>query len=199
MAFRVRPAILSSVFLILLLAGCNPGQANTSQHSQTQILSSQPLGLHDWPAIKRGIAASLKLTASNEDALRLMTQLNSGPISYVLYNYPNHEGLAIATKKRDAITILEPMLPVYKKGAEMVSFNTITPGNPWDPNNGVIYGVVRNSYITGVQVQYRDATIVNQDVSHTRGFIMVRPNTDPRFVLVNAFGRGGLWWSRDLR
>jgi hypothetical protein len=132
--------------------------------------------------------------------LKLVQTAHTKKVSYVLYSMPNNDGLAIVSKQGPDVRVLN-RIPIVPGDPErkLVSYNTIVAGNPWDPDNGVLFGMVYNPYITHIEAFFRDTTKVKVDVTNPRGFIIVRPGTDTRFVHINALGNGGLWWTQDTR
>lgn len=197
---------LSLILLVLSLSvvtGCNnPKQAAPKAGGPAiqGVLGAGPISDLDIPEVQRQLAESMRLRPNNDRALRIVQTAHTKKVSYVLYSMPNNDGLAIVSKQGPDVRILN-RIPIIPGDPEkrLVSYNTIVAGNPWDPDNGVVFGMVYNSYITGIEAYFRDTTKVKVDVANQHGFIIVRPGTDTRFVQINAIGDGGLWWTEDTR
>lgn len=197
--------LFSAVVLGILIAltGCSPADQATPKEKKgpaTQSVGKGPISELDLPLVERQLLSEIRLASTKDRPLQIRQMAHSKRVSYVLYSLPNNDGLAVVTKQGPDIRILERY--AIRPGdpqSNLVSYATILPGNPWDPDNGVLFGRVYNPYVKSIEAFFRDTTKFRADVTDSRGFIIVRPGTDPRFVQINAIGDGGLWWTKDTR
>lgn len=186
---------------VFMLVGCVPQAAPKAGGPKIQgVLGEGPISDLDIPTLEQKLSADLTLPADKERPLKIAKTAHTKKVSYVLYKMLNNDGLAIVTKQGANVKILE-RIPILEgdPNRNLVTFNTIVAGNPWDPDNGVLFGTVHNQHIKQVEASFRDATKVTQDVSQSRGFIIIRPGTDTRFVQIRAYSEGGLFWTQDTR
>ncbi|MFC4769050.1 hypothetical protein [Effusibacillus consociatus] len=188
---------------LTVLAGCNnPKQAlpKVGGPAIQGVIGEGPISELDLPIVERQLLEGMKIRAAGERPLKIVQTAHTSRVSYVLYSMPNNDGLAVVSKQGPNVRILNriPIVP-GDPNKNLVSYNTIVAGNPWDPDNGVVFGIVYNPYIKTIEAFFRDTTKVKVDVTNPRGFIIIRPGADTRFVQINAIGDGGLWWTQDTR
>jgi hypothetical protein len=174
-------------------------QGGLPQPLQSPVLS--PLTRTDLPAFVTALRKTLPYTSDSFTQFRILTMRSTPHLSYILYHLPGHEGLSIACKEQNHIRIVQPLLPLKLTDNEndLVSFRAIPAGTLPENSYGVLYGIVNSPYITQIEARYRDSVVEHADVAHSRGFIFIRKDQDPRFVQINALGKGGLWWTKDTR
>ncbi|BCJ88065.1 LPS-assembly lipoprotein LptE [Effusibacillus dendaii] len=199
---RYVPSLLIGLAMVMLTGCGTPNQtAPKAKGLNIQAVGEQgPISDSDIPAVEQQLRNDIKIKTLDERPLKITQTAHTKKVSYVLFSMPNNDGLAVVTKQGGSVRILE-RLPIVSGDPKtnLVSYNTIIAGNRWDPDNGVLFGMVYNPYITGIEAYFRDTTKVKVDVKQSRGFIIVRPGTDTRFVQINAIGEGGLWWTSDSR
>ncbi|GAX90632.1 hypothetical protein [Effusibacillus lacus] len=188
---------------LIVLGGCNnPPQAlpKTGGPVIKGVIGQGPISELDLPSVERQLLDQAGIREDTERPLVIRQTVHTKRVSYVLYSMPNNDGLAVVTKQGNEVKILERIpVPPGDPNMNLVSYNTIIAGNPWDPDNGVLFGMVYNPYITSIETFFRDTSKERIDVTNSRGFIVIRPGTDTRFVQINAIGKGGLWWTKDTR
>lgn len=187
---------------ITLLVGCStvPQAFPKTGPKALSEANQGPISDLDLPVVERQLSGETKATADTRPVIQVAQTVHTQKVSYVLYRMRNNDGLAVVTKQGPNVRILE-RIPIISGDPRnnLVTYNTIVAGNPWDPDNGVLFGVVHNPYIKTIEAAFRDTTRVKADVSQSKGFIFVRPGTDTRFVQITAFGDGGMWWTHDTR
>ncbi|WP_018131225.1 hypothetical protein [Effusibacillus pohliae] len=188
------------VALIMLPACARQAVPKTGGPAIQGVIGQGPVSELDLPVVERLLADHMKLSADRARSLQIRQTAHTRRVSYVLYSIPNNDGLAVVTKQGGNVRILERIpIPPGDPQDQLVTYNTIIAGNPWDPDNGVLFGTVHNPYIKSIEAYFRDTTKIKADVTQSRGFIIIRPGTDTRFVQINAIGDGGLWWTKDTR
>jgi hypothetical protein len=186
---------------LLLLVGCVPQALPKTGGPKTMSEVNQgPISELDLPVVERQLAGEARAAADTRTAVQIVRTVHSKKVSYVLYRMRNNDGLAVVSKQGPDVRIRE-RIPVITGDprSNPITYNAIAAGNRWDPDNGVLFGIVHNPYIKSIEAAFRDTTRVKTDVSQSRGFIFVRPGTDTRFVQISAFGDGGMWWTHDTR
>lgn len=186
---------------LILLAGCVPQALPKTGGPKTMSEVSQgPISELDVPVVERQLAGIAGTAAGTQAAVQIVQMAHTKKVSYVLYRMRNQDGLAVVSKQGPDIRIHE-RIPVAAGDPRnnLVTYNTIVAGNRWDPDNGVLFGMVHNPYIKSIEAAFRDTTRVKTDIAQSGGFIFIRPGTDTRFVQISAFGEGGMWWTQDTR
>lgn len=186
---------------LILLAGCVPQAMPKSGGPKAMSeVSKGPISELDLPVVERQLLGDSRMATDQRPSVQIVQTVHTNKVSYVLYRMRNNDGLAVVTKQGPDVRVLERIpLPAGDPRNSLVTYNTVVAGNPWDPENGVLFGMVHNPYIKTIEAAFRDTTRVKADVSQSKGFIFIRPGTDTRFVQINAFGDGGMWWTQDTR
>lgn len=160
-----------------------------------------PLSESDLPAFAAALKQSLNVSPDSFQKLSILTIRHTPTMTYLLYHLPKYEGLAVACKTHNQVRLLKPLVPVKHSGApnDLVSVEAIPAGSAPDPSYGVLFGIVNSPSITQIDVRYRDSQVDRADVAHSRGFIFLRKNQDPRYVQISALSKGVLLWTKDTR
>jgi hypothetical protein len=206
---------LGSVLLTTLLAGalmtmsgCNHARSQAQGYGDANVqdLPAQgmmPLRSSDMKAFEQALFLAIHPPADTRSQFRVLTTQNAGNGTYVLYQLPNNDGLAFASRDaRGNITIRKAHWPfvVTDPDQDLVVVQAIPPNNSVNPPYGVLAGRVYNPFIEYIEVNYRDGHRERFDVTHTRGFITVRKGFDPRYVQVRGYGMNGNgYWGIDTR
>jgi hypothetical protein len=207
----MRSSRMTSLLLTTLLSigscalGCAPQAAPDEQAKiqQDTALNTKPLGDKDMKSFEVELLRQLNVPAEAQKQFRILEKTDADNGSFILYALPNHDGLAYAGRRTGGEVVLYEKhwpLAVSDPAKDLVVVRAIPPNNPVKPKYGVLAGRVYSPFIENIEVRYRDGQTDRVDVSHTRGFILVRKAFDPRFVQVRGFGMNGTpYWNIDTR
>jgi len=194
-------------------AGCNREGAGAGSSgplgdtANIQALPSQvqtaPLLSQDFASFEAELFRSLNISPDLQKQFRILETQDTANGTYVLYSLPNHDGMAFAGRHADGRVLLYKThwpLVATDSAQDPVVVRAVPPNNNINPGYGVLAGRVYNPFIETIEVHYRDGHKERVDVSHTRGFLLVRPAFDPRFVAVRGYGtNGNPYWTIDTR
>jgi len=176
-------------------------QANLN--ARPSALGTQPLRTADTRTFQTELFRHLRVAPDLQREFRVLTTANTPNGSYLLYSLPNNDGVAFAGRQADGkIALYKAHYPLTPTDAtaDPVVVRAIPPNNNINPGYGVLAGRVYNPHIETIEVNYRDGRRERIDVTHTRGFVLVRKGFDTRFVQVRGFGMGGNpYWQIDTR
>ncbi|PWK13916.1 hypothetical protein [Tumebacillus permanentifrigoris] len=188
------------------LSGCGKNsdvqQGAKIQQVQNGGLTS-PLRSTDLKSFEVELFRTLTVPTTSQKDFRILDTKDTPNGTYVLYTIPNNDGLAFAGRRADGSIVLYQAhwpLTVSDPSQDLVVVRAIPPNSGINNGYGVLAGRVYNPFIDTIQVDYRDGKTERLDVSHSRGFILVRPGFDSRFVQVRGFGfNGNPYWNVDTR
>jgi len=191
------------------LAGCSlNGQAESASLSHAGKSSSPTLSMTSFAArtgrqMIRPLQRSELLQLPNVLArvwghgqysaaeVRILSTANGLHGTYALYQSPQGLRLCYAfTRTGGHPQVVQPEV-IWEPGGsrQELQVGYILPGsNRYEQMDGVLFGAANSPYLLSVEVLYRDTYRARRDISHDRGFVLVRPGIDPRHVQIDAFG-----------
>jgi hypothetical protein len=205
-----RPAWLLCTALLAVsvaLSGCGQNDASSKGEARIQTLpnggATTPLRSTDLKSFEVELFRTLTVPTASQKDFRILDTKDTPTGTYVLYTIPNHDGAAFAGRRSDgSIVLYQAHWPLTQTDAnhDLVVVRAIPPNSGINNGYGVLAGRVYNPFIETIEVNYRDGKRERLDVSHSRGFLLVRQGFDPRFVQVRGFGfNGNPYWNIDTR
>lgn len=208
MKFARRSWLLFAALLALTVPSAGCGKTD-NVHEGAKIQEVQnggrtaPLALNDLKTFEVELFRTLSVPPASQKDFRILDTKSTPIGTYVLYAIPNNDGLAFAGRRPDGSVVLYQAhwpLTVTDKTKDLIVVRAIPPNSGINNGYGVLAGRVYSPYIESVEVNYRDGKKERLDVSHSRGFILVRPGFDSRFVDVRGFSfNGNPFWHIDAR
>ncbi|KEO81068.1 hypothetical protein [Tumebacillus flagellatus] len=208
MKFAQLSRLLLSALLLatVALTGCgkndNVNEGARIQEAQNGRTTS-PLQQTDLQTFEVELFRTLSVPTDSQKDFRILDTQDTPLGTYVLYSIPNHDGLAFAGRRADgSVQLYQAHWPmtVTDPAQDLVVCRAIPPNSGINNGYGVLAGRVYNPFIETIEVNYRDGKRERLDVSHSRGFLLVRPGFDSRFVQVRGFGfNGNPYWNLDAR
>ncbi|MBL0386302.1 hypothetical protein JJB07_06495 [Tumebacillus sp. ITR2] len=188
------------------LSGCGK-QNDVHEGAKIQEVQNEgvtsPLRQNDLKTFEVELFRTLSVPTASQKDFRILDTKDTPLGTYVLYSIPNNDGLAFAGRRANGSVHLYQAhwpLTVTDPAQDLVVVRAIPPNSGINNGYGVLAGRVYNPFIETIEVNYRDGKKERLDVSHSRGFILVRPGFDSRFVQVRGFSfNGNPYWNIDAR
>lgn len=195
-----------------MLTGCAPEPTPESQPEKLNNLKLRepgptthtlPLRKGDYQTFENMLFTKLNMPTNDRNQFRILETKDVKNGTLVLYSMPRGDGLAFTGHNvNGGLTIFESNWPFTRRDdQDLISVRAVPPNN----NNflqgyGILAGRVYSPFIENVVVSFRDGRNEKINVSHTRGFIIVRKGFDTRFARVRGYDmNGNPYWELDTR